>query len=92
MIKPLKINQIWVGSELPQKYQLWVGSIKEWAAQDGIDYQLWGMEELRQTYPDEPIWTFVDRFPNSVRKWTLISDYFRYVLMSNGCMYLDADF
>lgn len=32
MIKPLKINQIWVGSELPQKYHKWTGSIKEWAA------------------------------------------------------------
>lgn len=92
MIKPLKINQIWVGSELPQKYHKWTDSIKDWAAQDGIEYKLWNMEDLKREYPDEPIWAFVDKFPDSVRKWTLLSDYFRYVLMANGCMYLDADF
>lgn len=50
------------------------------------------MEDLKREFPDEAIWAFVDRFPDSVRKWTLLSDYFRFIVMANGCMYLDADF
>lgn len=87
-----KINQIWIGGQLPERERQWTATIQRWATEQGIEYHLWTLEELAEKYPNEPIWAFVNELEDSVKKYVLIADYFRIIIMDNGQAYLDTDF
>ena len=86
------IHQIWIGSELPEREQKWVASVKAAASEMGFKHHLWSLDELKATYPDEPIWKAVEPMPDCVRKWTLMCDFFRLIVIEPGDLYLDTDF
>lgn len=92
MNNPVKVHQIWIGSDVPEREQKWITTIKEWCRNCNIEHKLWNIEELRKTFPDEPIWEFADTLPDNVRKWVLLADYFRFIVVKQGDMYLDTDF
>lgn len=92
MLSPKIVHQIWLGSELPEREKKWVATIKEWCSKYKISHKLWSLEDLKQEYPDEPIWEFADTLPDTVRKWVLLCDYFRYIILNQNEMYLDTDF
>lgn len=92
MNNPVKVHQIWVGSPVPARENAWIDTVKQWCKNRNIEYKLWSLEDLKQEYPDEPIWEFADTLPDNVRKWVLLCDYFRFIVVRQGEIYLDTDF
>lgn len=91
-MNPKTVHQIWLGSEVPEREQKWIDSVKQWCDNCNIQHKLWNLNELREQYPDEPIWEFSNTLPDNVRKWVLLCDYFRFIVINPGDMYLDTDF
>lgn len=92
MTNPKTVHQIWVGSPVPARENAWTDSVKQWCNNCKIQHKLWNLNELREQYTDEPIWEFSDTLPGNVRKWVLLCDYFRFIVVNPGDMYLDTDF
>lgn len=83
---PHKIHQIWIGSDLPEKYYDWCNSWKtlnpEW------DYKLWQEQDILDLL-DEPIKSIFLQSKNFGAK----SDIARYVILQKeGGVYCDTDF
>lgn len=82
---PKKIHQIWIGGELPERYQTWVDGIK--AMNPKWEHRLWTDESLTSLGLDLP--GIKDKF------WSPASatNYIRLLLINMfGGIYMDVDF
>lgn len=77
---------------MPGREQSWVDSVKQHCRKCGIDYKLWNEEELREAFPDEPVWRLADKMPECVRRCVFLADYFRFIVVQPCEVYLDCDF
>lgn len=91
MKEPTTVHQIWLGSEVPEREQRWIDTVKQWCNKSNIQHKLWNLDELKATYPDDPVWEFAKRLPDCVRKYVFLCDYFRLIVLNQGEMYLDTD-
>lgn len=92
MKQPKTVHQIWIGSDVPEREQVWINSVKQWCDNCNIQHKLWSIDDLKSQFKDDPIWIFADTLPDNVRKWVLLCDYFRFLVINPGDMYLDTDF
>lgn len=76
---------------MPEDERKYSDEIKLYCKRLNIEYHLWTEEELRSLYPHDAIWTLYDELPDCVRKYTLLSDYFRIITLNPGELYLDVD-
>lgn len=95
-MKPARIHQIWVGGTMPAKEYEFTTQVETWCDMNGVGYKLWDEQALRETYPDEGVWKLYDKLSrswngNPARRYVLLSDYFRYIILEPGDMYLDTD-
>lgn len=92
MKHPSTLNQIWIGSELPEREKAWIATIKARCESLGIVYHLWDENELLGCFPAEEIWNLANTMEQSVRRSVLLADYFRMIVLNPGEAYLDTDF
>lgn len=92
----MKIHQIWIGGELPEREAAWVKAIKSAAEAAGHEHRLWSWWDLREAYGgEEPAGVFaraMEALPGGTVA-AFICDYYRWrVLADEGGLYLDTDF
>ncbi len=80
---PRIIHQIWLGGELPEKYQAWV---KTWQNWEGWDYYLWTDHNIHQlALHNAELYTAATNYGEK-------SDILRYeILLQLGGLYVDID-
>jgi mannosyltransferase OCH1-like enzyme len=84
---PKKIHQIWLGSEIPQKYQAWSDSWKKF--NPDYEYRLWTDADLKEENIHITDWEVFNTISNMGQK----SDYLRYHILNQfGGVYVDTDF
>lgn len=91
MLNPTTVHQIWIGSNVPEREQKWIDTVKHWCSRSGIKHVLWTLPELSRTFPNDPVWDFVHEMPECVRKYVFLADYFRIMVLNRGEMYIDTD-
>lgn len=81
---PKIVHQIWLGSEVPEKFKIWMSS---WLNMAGWEYKLW---------TDKDVKTLVLRNQNlydNAKNYGEKSDILRYeILFNEGGLYVDVDF
>ena len=83
---PHKIHQIWIGSELPEKYKNWCKSWKQ--LNPDWEYKLWGEQDILSVLNDELKYAFLNS-----KSFGAKSDIARYaILEKEGGLYCDTDF
>jgi|GEM_PF-806224 len=83
---PHKIHQIWIGSELPEKYKNWCKSWKK--LNPDWEYKLWGEQDILPILNDELKYAFLNS-----KSFGPKGDIARYaILEKEGGVYCDTDF
>lgn len=81
---PRKIHQIWLGSQVPEKYREWMESWQGWK---GWEYKLWTEAEIAE------FGLYNQKLYDNAKNYGERSDIARYeILYREGGLYVDVDF
>ena len=89
------VHQIWFGGKIPQDFQTWMASVRDWARARGMLYRLWTEAELWQEFGCEQelrtLKICMQTVPTAT-SYSFASDFFRMRLIAKyGGLYLDTD-
>jgi len=89
------VHQVWLGGEMPPEFRERTEGARRWAGVMGMEYKLWGEEELWRVFGHEPeaetLRVCLAALPTATG-FSFASDFFRMRLTAEyGGLYLDTD-
>lgn len=89
------LHQIWMGNGMADDFKRWTDSARRWAEGMGMEYRLWGENELWREFGHEAelatLRTCMETLPTAT-VYSFASDFFRFRLLAEfGGLYLDTD-